>query len=83
MLGKIDLSQQTSLDRILKIMDQLRVQMTPRDRFFLELGLHASHTEEALARGDTARARAHIDSIFGMISKSGVLDGLDGSTQST
>ena len=41
--------------------------MSPRDMFFLQVGLRASHIEEAIAAGDFERAKAHYGKLEAMI----------------
>ncbi len=40
-------------------LDALRAQLDPRELIVLQIGLHASHAEEAIAHGDADRAKAH------------------------
>jgi hypothetical protein len=50
---------QQGFDRAVAVMRKFLVSLTPREKLILQLGLRASHLEEALAAGDQARAAAH------------------------
>ena len=50
---------QTSFTRAIAVARKFLVSLTPREKLILQLGLRASHLEEALAAGDQQRAAAH------------------------
>jgi hypothetical protein len=45
--------------RVMDAVTQFKKTLSPRDVAMLQLGMRASHMEEALAQGDTARAESH------------------------
>lgn len=50
---------QRSLERAVAVVRKFNSTLTPREKLVLQLGLRASHLEEALAQGDQDRAAAH------------------------
>lgn len=50
---------QRSLSRAVAVMQRFNATLSPREKLILQLGLRASHLEEALAAGDQLRAAAH------------------------
>lgn len=42
---------------------------TEREEVFLNIGLRASHFEEAVVAGDTLRARAHADALLQLLAR--------------
>jgi hypothetical protein len=50
---------QRSFNRAVAVMRRFLVSLTPREKLILQLGLRASHLEEAMAAGDQERAAAH------------------------
>jgi hypothetical protein len=50
---------QRSFERAVLVMRKFLVSLSPREKLILQLGLRASHLEEALAAGDQQRAAAH------------------------
>ena len=47
--------------------DKLRGELSPRELVALRIGLRASHMEEALMTGDTARALAHFKALLRLL----------------
>jgi hypothetical protein len=50
---------QDALERALNVIAYFKGTLTPREKLVLELGLRSAHAEEALATGETERAREH------------------------
>jgi hypothetical protein len=48
-----------SLARAIAVAKRFNATLSPREKLILQLGLRASHLEEALAAGDQDRAAAH------------------------
>lgn len=48
-----------AVGQVLHFIHITSVRMTPRERFFLSLGLRVSHAQEAARRGDPKRALVH------------------------
>jgi len=48
-----------SLSRAIAVARRFNATLSPREKLILQLGLRASHLEEALAAGDQDRAAAH------------------------
>ena len=49
-------------------------QLTPRERLIMNLGLRASHAEEALMQADTSRAKSHFLAMVGLAERLGLLE---------
>ena len=56
-----------SLNRVIEIITKFGKRISPRDMFFLKIGLRASHIEEAITQGDTVRAKAHLKNLVNMM----------------
>lgn len=54
---------QQSFERAVAVMRRFLVSLSPREKLILQLGLRASHLEEALAAGDQLRAAAHAQAL--------------------
>ncbi len=48
-----------SFARAVMVAQRFQATLSPREKLILQLGLRASHLEEALAAGDQLRAAAH------------------------
>ena len=67
------MTQQTSefsraAKRILYLIDKFKQQLSRRDFLMMQIGMRASHIEEALSQGDTNRAQGHLDKLTKLIS---------------
>jgi hypothetical protein len=56
-----------SFERVIELMRRFQKRLTPRELLVLQMGMRASHVEEALAHGDSERARAHLAMLVAMI----------------
>jgi hypothetical protein len=54
---------QRSFERAVTVARRFIVSLTPREKLILQLGLRASHLEEAMASGDQQRAAAHAQAL--------------------
>ena len=54
---------------ILRLIGELRRQLSPRDLVMMQIGMRASHVEEALAQGDVDRARGHVKKIVELVGR--------------
>jgi hypothetical protein len=54
---------QRSFERAIAVARRFLVSLSPREKLILQLGLRASHLEEALAAGDQQRAAAHAQGV--------------------
>lgn len=52
--------------------------LDPRDALFVQIGLHASHMEEAIVAGDELRAKSHLRALVGLVEKVHARDGIIG-----
>jgi hypothetical protein len=55
---------QRSFLRAVSVARRFLVSLSPREKLILQLGLRASHLEEAMAAGDQERAAAHAKGVM-------------------
>ncbi len=48
---------------ILRAIGDLKNRLSPRDLVMMQIGMRASHIEEALAQGEVDRARGHVQKL--------------------
>jgi hypothetical protein len=53
----------SAFDEVLKVVEELRRSLSPRETLALQIGLAASHLEESIIQGHTTRARAHAENV--------------------
>lgn len=58
-----------SAERVLDDIAAFRASLDPRDLAFVQIGLHASHMEEAITNGDALRAKAHLHALLDLVGK--------------
>lgn len=58
-----------SAERVLDDIAAFRASLDPRDLAFVQIGLHASHMEEAMVAGDALRAKAHLHALIDLVSQ--------------
>jgi hypothetical protein len=56
-----------SAERVLADIGAFRASLGPRDLALLQIGLHASHMEEAIVAGDELRAKAHLRALAALV----------------
>jgi hypothetical protein len=49
-----------AMQRVMAGIAQFKKMLSPRDMLMLQIGMRASHIEEALSQGDTTRAEGHL-----------------------
>lgn len=58
---------QKSAERVLDDIANFRASLSPHDLAFVQIGLHASHMEEAIVVGDELRAKAHLHALVDLV----------------
>ena len=58
---------QESAERVLDDIAKFRASLSPHDLAFVQIGLHASHMEEAIVVGDELRAKAHLHALVELV----------------
>jgi len=58
-----------AMRRIMDGLEQFKRTLAPRDFLMLQMGMRASHIEEALSQGDTDRARFHLEHLLALIQR--------------
>ena len=56
-------------ERVISDIAAFRRSLSPRDLLLVQIGLHASHMEEAIVVGDDLRAEAHLRALAGLVQK--------------
>jgi hypothetical protein len=56
-------------ERVLDDIEAFRSSLGPRDLMLLQIGLHASHMEEAIVAGDELRAKAHLYALVDLVQR--------------
>ena len=58
-------------EHVLRDVAAFRATLGPRDLMLVQIGLHASHMEEAIVAGDELRAEAHLRALVGLVGRIG------------
>ncbi len=72
------MSFQESAERVLDDIAKFRASLSPHDLAFVQIGLHASHMEEAIVVGDELRAKAHLRALVDLVQRIRAARGDDG-----
>ena len=49
-----------TFDKLMRYIERFKKKLSDRDMLMMQIGMRACHIEEALAQGDTDRARSHV-----------------------
>jgi hypothetical protein len=60
-------SFRANAERVLDDIARFRSSLSPHDLAFVQIGLHASHMEEAIVAGDELRAKAHLRALVDLV----------------
>jgi len=66
---------QRSAEHILEDVGAFYRSLGPRDLLLVQIGLHASHMEEAITAGDELRAKSHLHALTGLVGRLRAEDG--------
>jgi hypothetical protein len=57
----------TAFTTILDTIQNFNKTLSPRDLHLMQIGMRASHIEEAMAHGEIDRARGHLDALVTLV----------------
>ena len=56
-----------TFEKLMRYIERFRMKLSDRDLRMIQIGMRASHIEEALAQGDTDRARGHVKQLVRLV----------------